>query len=180
MSTRVAVMDQGRTLQVAPPRELFARPADIIVATFIGTPAMNIVPATIVTTPGGPAMKLLGLVIPLSRSPMPLEDLKEVQVGIRPQAIKLVRPGSERITGQVFLREPLGLEDEVLVHVEKGTRLKVVTAGGEEFLEGATVGLDFDLTDVYLFHPESKRTIHNGVDGSGTIVRSKLKEGFEA
>jgi multiple sugar transport system ATP-binding protein len=165
MSTRVAVMDQGRALQIDPPRVIFRRPADITVATFIGTPAMNVVPATVVTTPGGLAIELLGLVIPLTgRTPVLLRDLKAVEVGIRPQAIKLVRPGSEWITGQVFLREPLGLEDEVLVEVANGIRIKVVTAAGEEFLEGATVGLDFDVADVYLFHPESKKVIHNGVD----------------
>ena len=53
MSTRVAVMDQGRSLQVAPPRELFRRPADITVATFIGTPAMNIIRGSVVATSAG-------------------------------------------------------------------------------------------------------------------------------
>jgi len=52
MSTRVAVMDQGRALQIDPPRTIFRRPADMMVATFIGTPAMNIIPAAVVTTPG--------------------------------------------------------------------------------------------------------------------------------
>src|SRR6185295_6041583 len=65
MSTRVAVMDQGRVLQIAPPRELFRRPADITVATFIGTPAMNIIPATVVTTPSGLAIEVLGKQFPV-------------------------------------------------------------------------------------------------------------------
>jgi len=168
MSTRVAVMDQGRALQVAPPRELFARPANVTVATFIGTPAMNIVPAALVASSGGLSIEVLNLVIPLVGQPHgPFRDLKAVNLGIRPQAIRLVRPGPERITGQVFLREPLGLEDEVLVEVVNGTKLKVVTAAGEEFLEGARVGLDFDLADLYLFHPESKEAIHHRIDGAG-------------
>ena len=41
----------------------------------------------------------------------------------------------------MFLREPLGLEDEVLVQVADGTRVKLVTASGEEFGEGSYVGL---------------------------------------
>src|SRR4029453_10204622 len=69
MSTRVTVMDQGRALQVAPPRELFARPADVTVATFIGTPAMNIIPATLVETAEGLAVEVLGTQIPVAPRP---------------------------------------------------------------------------------------------------------------
>jgi ABC-type sugar transport system ATPase subunit len=157
MSTRVAVMDQGRALQVAAPRELFHRPADMTVATFIGTPAMNIIPATVVATPVGLAIELLGRLIPVAgRHHAALQGLKRVEVGIRPQALRLVPPGPDRITGRVFLRYPLGLEDEVLVETAAGMRLKVVTAAGDEFSEGAAVGLECAARDLYVFHPDSK------------------------
>src|ERR1700730_8615525 len=102
MSTRVAVMDQGRALQVAPPRELFRRPADITVATFIGTAAMNIVPATVVTMPSGLAIDLLGRRIPMpERHHAALRELKRVLVGVRPPAVKLVPLGPDVIMGRV-------------------------------------------------------------------------------
>jgi hypothetical protein len=85
-------------------------------------------------------------------------------VGIRPQAVRLVAPGADRITGHVFLREPLGLEDEVLVEMTDGTRLKAVTAAAEDFPEGVAVGLDFALRDVYLFRVEDKTTLCSGID----------------
>src|ERR687888_238478 len=50
MSTHVAVMDRGRALQIDPPRAIFHAPSSLTVATFIGTPAMNVVPGTIVET----------------------------------------------------------------------------------------------------------------------------------
>jgi ABC-type sugar transport system ATPase subunit len=157
MSTRVAVMDQGRALQIAPPRELFRRPADMTVATFIGTPAMNIIPAIVVTTPSGLAIEFLGRQIPVApRHYAALQGLKRVEVGIRPQALRLVPPGPDRISGRVFLREPLGLEDEVLVQAADGTHVKVVTAAQEEYAEGAQVALDFLPENAYLFHPDSK------------------------
>jgi len=165
MSTRVAVMDQGRALQIAPPRELFRRPADMTVATFIGTPAMNIIPAAVVTTPGGLSIGLLGRQIPVGpRYNAALQGLKRVDVGIRPQAVRLVPPAPGRITGRVFLREPLGLEDEVLVETAGGVRVKVVTEAGEEFAEGMGVGLEFELRDLYLFQPEGRATLCNGLD----------------
>ena len=85
-------------------------------------------------------------------------------MGIRPQVLRLVAPGPDRITGRIFLREPLGLEDEVLVETEDGTRVRVVTAAGEEFLEGALVGLDLELRDLHLFQPETRRTLCFGLD----------------
>jgi multiple sugar transport system ATP-binding protein len=164
MSTRVAVMDQGRALQVAPPRELFTRPADVTVATFIGTPAMNIIPATVVATPGGIAIELLGRRIPVgSRSQSVLEGLKSVKVGVRPQAVRLASPKPGRVPGRVFLKEPLGLEDEVLVETDNGIRVKVVTGAGPGFAEGAAVGLEAEAGDLYLFHPDSGAVLLFGI-----------------
>ncbi len=165
MSTHVAVMDQGRALQIAPPRELFQRPADMTVATFIGTPAMNIIPAAMVTTPSGLAIELLGKQIPVApRHHAALQGLKRVEAGIRPQAVGLVPASPDRITGRVFLREPLGLEDEVLVETADGTRVKVVTTAGEQFPEGAVIGLDFGLRELCVFHPDSRVTLCRGID----------------
>jgi multiple sugar transport system ATP-binding protein len=167
MSTRVAVMDQGRALQIDPPRTLFRRPADVTVATFIGTPAMNIIPAAVVATSSGLAIELLGQRIPVAaRHHTALQGLKRVEVGIRPQALRLVPPRADRITGHVFLREPLGLEDEVLVETVDGTRVKAVTAAGEEFPERAAVGLDFAPRDLIVFNVDSKNVSCYGIDGA--------------
>ncbi len=165
MSTRVAVMDQGRALQIDPPRVIFRRPADVTVATFIGTPAMNIVPAAVVATSAGPAIELLGKqILVASRHHTALRGLNRVVVGIRPQALRLVPPGPDRITAHVFLREPLGLEDEVLVESLDGTRIKVVIAAGEEFAEGSEVGLSFARPDLYLFGFDVRTAICAGID----------------
>jgi multiple sugar transport system ATP-binding protein len=164
MSTRVAVMDQGRVLQIDPPRVLFQRPADVTVATFIGTPAMNIIPGTVLTSGGGLVIELVGRQVPVgAHDAVALEGLKRVRVGIRPQAIRLVSPGSDLVTGCVFLREPLGLEDEVLVKTDSGTQVKVITGAGEGFPEGATVGLEVDACDLYLFHPETGSMLLCGI-----------------
>ena len=164
MSTRVAVMDQGRTLQVAPPRELFARPADVTVATFIGTPAMNIIPATVVETPGGIAIELLGWRIPVGpRNQSALEGLKRIKVGVRPQAVRLTSPEVGSVPGRVFLKEPLGLEDEVLVETNNGIQVKVVTGAGSGVPEGAAVGLEAKASDLYLFHPDSGVVLLSGI-----------------
>jgi multiple sugar transport system ATP-binding protein len=167
MSTRVAVMDQGRALQIDPPRVIFRRPADVTVATFIGTPAMNIIPAIVVATQSGLAIELLGRRIMVTpRHFATLQGLKRVDVGIRPQALRLVPPAPEYISGRVFLREPLGLEDEVLVETGDGTRLRAVTAADEAFAEGAPVGLDFGADCLCVFDAGSGKALshHLGSD----------------
>jgi multiple sugar transport system ATP-binding protein len=165
MSTRVAVMDQGRVLQIAPPRELFRRPGDVTVATFIGTPAMNIIPAAVVTTPSGLAIELLGTQIPVAtRHHTALQGLKHVEVGVRPQAVRLIPPGPGGVAARVFLREPLGLEDEVLLEVADKTRVKAVTASGQDYPEGAVVGLSFASSELYVFHSESRMSLCCGID----------------
>ncbi len=165
MSTRVAVMDQGRALQIDPPRVIFRRPADMTVATFIGTPAMNIIPAAVVLTPEGLGIELLGRQIVVApRHHVALQGLDRVEVGIRPQAVRMMAPAPNRITGRVFLREPLGLEDEVLVETANGARIRALTTAGEEFPEGAAVGLDVAARDLCLFHPKTKTTVCYSAD----------------
>jgi multiple sugar transport system ATP-binding protein len=168
MSTRVAVMDRGRALQIDPPRRIFHAPSSLTVATFIGTPAMNILPAAIVTTADGLAIEMFGHRTAVhSRHQGALQGLKRVDVGIRPQALRLHTAPGVGIRGVVFLREPLGLEDEVLVEVEGGTRVKAVTPSEQEVAEGAPVGLEFAPRDLYVFHPDSRLTLCHGVDGAG-------------
>ncbi|MGH7414680.1 MAG: TOBE domain-containing protein [Candidatus Rokuibacteriota bacterium] len=135
------------------------------VATFIGTPAMNIIPAKVVTTTAGVAIELLGRLIPVApRHHAALQGLKRVEVGIRPQALRLVPPRLDSLSGRVFLREPLGLEDEVLVEAGDGTQVKVVTTTGDEWPEGTIVGLDVEPQALYLFRSESRSTFCHGID----------------
>src|SRR5258705_7886054 len=112
MSTRVAVMDQGRALQIDPPRRLFRQPADSTVATFIGIPTMKVIPVDVVETPEGLAIKLLGHQFSVeAKHWAALRGLRRVEAGIRAQAVRLSASGQDRISGRVFLREPMGLED---------------------------------------------------------------------
>jgi multiple sugar transport system ATP-binding protein len=166
MSTRLAVMDAGAALQIDPPRVIFDAPANKTVATFIGTPAMNIVPAGIVQSGDRPAIDLFGrrIAVPADRL-QALDGRRQVEIGVRPQALRLVAPEGEAIRGTVLLREPLGLEDEFLVQIDD-TTIKVVTAQGRRCVEGSAVGLEIDPAQLYLFDLETGRTLCCGLAGS--------------
>lgn len=105
MSDRVALMLDGRLLQVGPPSALYADPAALPVAEFIGTPRINTLPA---------AVDRDGRVVVVGRRiEMSVAAAGPLTLAIRPEAVQPDPFG--RFEGQVLLREDLG--SEVLVHL---------------------------------------------------------------
>ncbi len=129
MGDRVAVMRKGDLQQVAPPQELYERPVNLFVGGFIGSPAMNLVEATIARTNGRLAVTIgdheLTLTDALLAFRPRLEEYvgKRVVVGIRPEnledaALEPDAPEDHRLRGVVVLREPLG--SEIVAHFTVG------------------------------------------------------------
>jgi len=102
MGDRVAVLAGGALQQVGPPQECYDRPANRFVASFLGTPPMNLVPG------GG----VLG-------------ETPGVEVGVRPEDLHVDATGS--IEAAVVLVEALGSESILSVETSDGTRLAVRT-----------------------------------------------------
>jgi sn-glycerol 3-phosphate transport system ATP-binding protein len=119
LGDRLLVLHQGRPAQLATPMEVFERPADTYVASFIGAPAMNFLPGDL--TAGGAAVRLsTGVELPLPGTRPAGPDGQPVTVGIRPEHIVLTevpsavasdRPGALHL--HVELIEPLGSESVV-------------------------------------------------------------------
>lgn len=165
MSTRLAVMQDGCAIQAAAPREIFNKPAMEDVATFIGTPAMNIFDAQVEEIKGVLTLKGAGIVLKLEREDSNvLASFNHVRVGIRPQALKLVPLDEALVIGTLQLREPLGLEDECMIELPDNTRFKLVSRVPDALAEGAEVGLDADRGDFYVFHPDSGKTLLWGLN----------------
>jgi multiple sugar transport system ATP-binding protein len=140
MGDRVAVMRRGELQQVAPPQELYDRPRNLFVGGFIGSPAMNLLEATLASANGGLAAVLgtqklrLGDELVSDRPGLKEYQGRKVVIGIRPEQLEdaaLVRdaPEDSRIRGEVELREALG--SELMVHF----RLEVPPAITEEVRE---------------------------------------------
>lgn len=106
MADRVAVMQGGRVLQVAPPRQLYEEPANLAVARFVGQPPMNAIPAVI--APDGM------LVVAGARLPFraPAAGMGAI-LGVRPEA--LVPVGAGGIPAELRRVEQLGAE--AILHV---------------------------------------------------------------
>jgi multiple sugar transport system ATP-binding protein len=128
MGDRVAVMRKGELQQVAPPQELYDRPANMFVAGFIGSPAMNMLEARIERGDGAIVVLAGEAAIPLGAGHEPLERWsgREVVLGIRPEHLEdgaLAPPEQPRLRATVQLREALG--SEVLVHFTTSARQAV-------------------------------------------------------
>jgi multiple sugar transport system ATP-binding protein len=119
LSTRIAVMYQGFVQQLGTPKEIYETPANVFVATFMGSPAMNIIPAQVVVKQGVALAQIMtssGQVaeLPFSQSNMTQWKDKAILLGIRPEA--LTDPdGADRksmniqtLTNRVDVTEPAG------------------------------------------------------------------------
>jgi multiple sugar transport system ATP-binding protein len=124
MGDRVAVMRKGELQQVAPPQELYDRPDNLFVGGFIGSPAMNMVEATLERSNGGIAAVLgsqrldLGETLAV-RPGLGAYEGRPVILGIRPEDLDDAEldpdtPAERRLRGEVELREALG--SEIMVH----------------------------------------------------------------
>jgi multiple sugar transport system ATP-binding protein len=142
MGDRVAVMRKGELQQMADPQKLYDSPKNLFVASFIGSPAMNIVEADVVRGNQGLAVRIGDQELPVpeevTRRRPALSGYagRKLALGIRPEHLEdasLARNGGARLRGRVLITEALG--SEILAHVEmKGA--PVVT---EDVVEGAVV-----------------------------------------
>jgi multiple sugar transport system ATP-binding protein len=125
MGDRVAVMRKGELQQVAPPQELYDRPVNLFVGGFIGSPAMNMIEATLERANGGLVAKIGAQEIGLGDETLSVRPAlrsyegNRVILGIRPEDLEDAElepdtAADRRLRGEVELREALG--SEIMVH----------------------------------------------------------------
>ena len=131
LGQRVAVMRDGRILQVDTPQTLYEQPGDLFVAGFIGSPAMNLVEATIVD--GDVVFGQLRVKLDPSRRPEGRES-GPVILGIRPEAFEdasFVSAELPTVDVEVVVLEELGSDAHVFFRVH-ATRIAAETLGEDE------------------------------------------------
>jgi multiple sugar transport system ATP-binding protein len=152
MADQVAVLREGKVQQVGTPTEVYDRPANRWVGTFVGSPRMNLLPCTANGRLEGEGWKL----------PNPgfgVDGDKPALLGIRAEDLSLdVREESAALDGEVYAVEPLG--DRTLVDIEIGGQRVVIKAAPTTALKiGDQVKAAVDLDRVHLFDAESESAI---------------------
>ncbi len=119
LSTRIAVMNGGYVQQLGTPQEVYDRPENIFVATFMGSPAMNVVPAVVKMSKKKPHAEVElykggKVLLPFSQGNLSKWSGKKILLGIRPEAIT-DPDGADRkskniaqMTNRVIVTEPAG------------------------------------------------------------------------
>ena len=131
LGTRVAVMRDGIVEQVAPALEVFRRPANVFVAGFVGSPAMNLWPCTCNRVGDGLRVVSPAFSIELKGIAVAGPDGRDIRVGVRPHDIDLLPKGEADGVGRVEIVEPLGPMTLIHLRVDGLPRefVRVVVAG---------------------------------------------------
>ncbi|WP_136646529.1 ABC transporter ATP-binding protein [Tabrizicola sp. YIM 78059] len=143
MADKIVVMQGGRIEQVGAPLELYDRPANTFVAGFIGSPAMNMLPAV---ARGGAAVLEDGTRLPLPPGLM-VADGRELTYGVRPEHLVA---GGQGLAGTVAVVEPTGSETHVVLRAD-GHEVVAMFRDRVTFRPGDAMTLTPDAEKVHLF-----------------------------
>ncbi len=151
MGDRIAVMKDGILQQVAPPREIYDKPANMYVAGFIGSPTMNFIPVTV----QGTTAKASGFDIELPIAP----GVEKGVLGIRPEALtERPRDGHPGLDLKVEVTEVLGA-DQFLYGAVGGDAITARVDPNMKVTPGDRVLLGVDMRRLHLFDGPTGRAI---------------------
>jgi len=164
LADRIVVLNRGRIQQIGEPQSIYARPASRMVATFLGNPPMNILPATFT----GKGFEVGSQFLPC---PVAVQDkLKPVQgksydLGIRPEHVYINEPQRRRerreeevgeLVVEVRVVEPLGRETLIRAGLAgMSVQLNIQAAADVRLHPGDRLSLALDLNQLFVFEPNT-------------------------
>lgn len=164
LGDRVAVMKDGEVQQFGTPEEIYNDPANLFVASFIGSPPMNFVPVRLEAREGRVVARVTG---DTGDSQVDLPDLdpalagREAILGVRPEQIQSAHPADNAVPGiltRIQVVEPTG-PDTLLYAEWNGTKVCCRVAPGEAPRAGDQVLWRIDSRRAVLFDPASGRRL---------------------
>ncbi len=162
LADRIVIMNDGRIQQVGTPLDVYERPANLFVGTFIGSPSMNVMPADY----DGQRITGEGLsMVPTATQKAKLGSYRgALTAGIRPQHfLSQGGDGDNRVTGRVEVVEHLGAERFVYVRVGESL-LTARLDGRGDTAEGMEASFQIDTKEVHLFDRDGTNLLLCGED----------------
>ncbi|CAM4165570.1 sn-glycerol-3-phosphate import ATP-binding protein UgpC [Vibrio neonatus] len=150
LADKLVVLNQGNVEQVGSPLEIYQKPASLFVATFMGSPAMNILNANISEL----GIHIGETILPINSQGLPYGVIK---VGLRPEHL-LLEKHNPRFSVKVELIEALGADLLLYCHtLDAHPQNLVVRVDGHETIQpDDIIGLDFDNESIHLFDTQSE------------------------
>jgi multiple sugar transport system ATP-binding protein len=172
LASRIAVMYQGSVQQFDEPQKIYDRPANMFVAGFMGSPAMNFVPAQLVSQADQPAVRIrladgTQAILPLPRARGDLAHVaqKDVVLGIRPEHmfrydpdLSVRKPCIATVSAPIELVEPTGAETMATLRFGDLEVVGRFDPDGAPRM-GETITLGIDMAHAHLFDPATRTLI---------------------
>jgi len=157
LSDRIAVMRHGVLQQLDAPMSVYRDPANLFVASFIGSPAMNMLEAVVRLVPDGVVAQVgdRSLLLPNGAARTRWDGERRALLGLRPNDLGIVAPAETGLRGQVFLVEPVGPFAYIDVDID-GWTIKATADPDQAPTIGEVVGLSFAPGRACLFDPDSE------------------------
>ena len=156
MADVIAILKDGRIEQIGRPLEIYDRPANLFVAEFIGSPAINLLRGEIADDNGAAVFRSDGIALPLPPA-LPIEAGRKVVYGIRPEHLRSA-PGGTGIPAKVSVVEPTGPDIHIYAELA-GREVCAVTQDRFDLGPGSDIRLMPKLDRVLLFDQETGKAI---------------------
>jgi multiple sugar transport system ATP-binding protein len=158
LADKIVVLRAGEVMQIGAPMDLYHNPANLFVAGFLGSPAMNFLDVTVQGRDDG-GLTVSNATLDAVRVPSALTAAvgDKLVLGVRPQYLTIsLDPAAGRLHGTVVLTERLGSDTIVNLAMKDGGT--IIAALGEDalFEPGREVSLTFDPQKAHLFWPEER------------------------
>jgi ABC-type sugar transport system ATPase subunit len=162
MADRITVINYGVLQQCGTPREIYEHPANMFVAGFIGSPAMNFLKGTCIEKKGKILIDFGVFTYDVTEFTDLLKDFvgSELIFGIRPQdlSVNRQRTTKEALEVTVYEKEPLGYE--TIVNLRVGDHLiKTIAPPGFKVDVGDKVWLGFNKDKIHLFDAKTQKAV---------------------
>ena len=161
MADRIGILNEGRLLQLGTPDDIYNHPANLFVATFVGSPQINVIEAEIAGTEL--TLPSLGIKADLTAPQYAIlkdSGISKIHLGIRPEEILVVSEDSGKgcCTGIVRFKQSMGAEDILNIKVGEGL-LKAIVSPQLKIKPGDTIIISVDISRSHLFEMETGNAI---------------------
>jgi multiple sugar transport system ATP-binding protein len=160
MADRIMVMNEGVMEQLDPPEEVYDRPRSAFVASFVGSPSMNLIPCQVELQDDSLVLSCAAFRLPITKGMGADLTSRELLLGIQPEHVTIVEgAGQEGIPATVDIVQPLGDEQIVDLSLKDSTVIKMIASLEIELAPADKLMVDFNQDRLSLFDARSKRRI---------------------
>lgn len=163
VSDRIAVMKGGVIQHIGTPKNIYQRPANLFVSTFIGR--SNVIKGNLSMKNGTPALSLYGYEIPMPNVKEDFRKEQEITISVRPEELLMAKGSAQGIEAVVDDCVFLGLNTHYFMHLNDGTQVESIQESTIDSIipAGTKIFLEINAEKVNLFTADGETNILNGV-----------------